>query len=126
MPFSLNAPRRSLLVPAALLLAGGFALLAPSSRAATAAPGRHVIAADKVKVSNVIGTVTILPTDGRDVIVEVAAGGPDAAKLQVAVDDCEGGKHLRVVYPSDLVVDPEMRRGSSNRVHFDGCPHAQR
>ena len=60
---------RFLLAPAALLLAGGFAIVAPSSRAATAPPGRHVIASDKVKVSNVIGTITILPADGRDVIV---------------------------------------------------------
>lgn len=123
MPPRPIASKRSLLVPAALLLAGGIAILAPSSRAATTTPGRHVITSDKVKVSNVLGTVTILPADGRDVIVEVAAGGPDAARLRVAVDDCEGGKHLRVVYPSELVVDPEMHRGSSRQVHFDGCPH---
>ena len=61
-----------------------------------------------MKVTNVIGDVTIRPGEGRDVVVDVTTAGSDAGRLRVEISDCRGTKLVRVVYPSDRVVDPTM------------------
>jgi DUF4097 and DUF4098 domain-containing protein YvlB len=101
-------------------------LLAAITRASEELPGRHALRGEKVQVTNVIGSVTILPADGPDVIVDVVPAGADASKLRVEVTDCHGTKFLRVVYPSDRVVDPELGRFSSSEVWLDDCGHGRR
>ncbi len=101
-------------------------LLAAVARASEEKPGHHVLRGEKVHVTNVIGTVTLLPAEGRDVTVDVAPSGRDADQLRVEVLDCRGAKMLRVVYPSDLVVDPDMGRHSSSEVWLDDCGHGRR
>jgi DUF4097 and DUF4098 domain-containing protein YvlB len=105
---------------AASLVLTPLALPAPVS-AADVAPGRHVVRGERVQICNAIGTATLLPADGADVIVEVTPRGADGGKLRVAIDDCDGGKRLRVVYPSNRIVDPEAGRDERRQTTLDGC-----
>jgi DUF4097 and DUF4098 domain-containing protein YvlB len=84
-------------------------------------PGRHVLRSEKIQICNAIGTASIVPSDGADVVVEVTAGGADGAKLRVVIDDCDGGRRLRVVYPSNRIVDPDAGEFDHRETTLDGC-----
>ncbi|HET9951128.1 MAG TPA: DUF4097 family beta strand repeat-containing protein [Candidatus Eisenbacteria bacterium] len=109
----------------ALTLAAGLVLAplaAPThALASDLAPGRHVLRGEKIQICNAIGAATLVPTDGADVVVEVTASGADGAKLRVAIDDCGGGKRLRVVYPSNRIADPKMGEHDRRETTLDGC-----
>src|SRR5262245_26375564 len=99
-------------------------LLAPTppwASAADLAPGRHVLHGERVRVCNAIGSVSMVPTEGADVIVEVTTRGADAGRLRVVIDDCDGAKRLKVIYPGNRIVDPEMRASKWSRTMLDGC-----
>lgn len=109
-------------VLAATLALSLVSLAAPvQARASDLMPGRHVLHADKVQICNAIGNVSFVATTGADVLVEVTPRGADGSKLRVAIDDCDGGKRLRVVYPSDRIDDPEVGRFETHMINFDGC-----
>ena len=109
----------------ALVLAAGL-VLAPLAVPAHAlasdlAPGRHSLRGEKIQICNAIGAAKLVPTDGSDVIVEVTTRGADGAKLRVEIDDCNGSKRFRVVYPSNRIVDPEMGEHDRRETTLDGC-----
>ena len=99
------------------------ALLAPpaTSFATELTPGRHTLSGKSVQVCNVIGDAKIVPGDGAAVVVEVATHGADGGKLRVVIDECRGEKRLRVIYPSNRVVDPSMGRFENRTTTLDGC-----
>jgi len=51
----------------------------------------------------------------------VTTRGADGAKLRVAVDECRGATRMRVVYPSNKIVDPDMGRFDHSETTLDGC-----
>ena len=115
---------RSLRTHAALLaLALLVAPLAFSSLASAAevTPGRHTLRGKSVQICNVIGDAKLVPGDGPEVVVEVTTRGKDGSRLRVVVDECQGQKRLRVVYPSDRVVDSTVGRYNRQQTTFDGC-----
>ncbi|NNF14069.1 MAG: DUF4097 family beta strand repeat protein [Gemmatimonadetes bacterium] len=91
---------------------------------AVPAGGQEVqrISGNDVAIYNLAGTVEIVPGSGSDVVVRIARGGRDASELQVETGQVRGRSTLRIVYPADEVVYPEMGRGSntSTRVRADG------
>ena len=96
----------------------------PAAGAAT--PGRHVLRGDLVQVCNVIGNVSIVAapddkTTSGGVVVEVTTQGADGSKLRVEVGNCLGAKRLRVVYPSNRIVDPSLGRGDRHESTTGGC-----
>ncbi len=85
------------LVPAAVA-ACALLLSAPA-----AAQQRYSLSGREVVLYNVAGELRVERGSGPDVEVEVTAGGRDAGRLSVAVDDIDGRRTLRVIYPDDEV-----------------------
>ncbi len=98
-----------------------FLVMAPALTLA-AAEGRHTLSGSEVAIHNLAGTVRIAPGTGNDVVVTITPGGADAARLEVETSSIDGIPTLRVIYPEDRIVYPEMGRGSTThlRVHSDG------
>lgn len=100
----------------ALLVAAG---IAPGT---TAGQEVHRLSGAEVAVYNLAGTTRIVRGSGSDVVIRVTRGGADAARLEIESGPIGGRETLRVVYPADQVVYPEMGRGSRSqlRVREDG------
>lgn len=73
-------------------------------------------------VYNLAGNVEVVRGSGSDVVVRIERGGRDAAELRVETGEIRGRETLRVIYPADEIVYPEMGRGSntSTSVRSDG------
>lgn len=101
----------------ALLIAA--TLLAPV--ATTQQPERHAVVGDHVAIYNLAGVMRIDRGAGTAVTVELSRGGHDAGKLSVATGSLRGRETLRVLYPDDDIVYPELGHGSTTlHVRDDG------
>ena len=76
----------------------------------------------RVAVYNLAGRMDVVRGTGSQVVVHVDAQGRDADGLRVEVGEIRGRNALRVIYPDDRIVYPEMGRGSNTnqRVRADG------
>jgi len=94
-------------------------LMAPTR---VAAQEVHRVSGREVTIYNLAGEVQIVRGSGPDVVVRISRGGADAARLDVLTGEIGGRATLRIVYPDDQIVYPEMGRGSntSMRVRSDG------
>ena len=80
---------------------------------------RFTLRGERVSVWNLAGNVTVEPTSGAEVVVEVTRGGEDGRRLSVESSD----DRLVVRYPDRDVVYREVRRSSFNvrlNVNDDG------
>ena len=75
-----------------------------------------------VAIYNIAGHVEIVPGNGSEVVVRVSRHGDDADRLSIETGEIRGRQTVRIVYPADEVVYPEMGRRSSTtqRVRDDG------
>jgi len=82
----------------------------------------HRITGTDVAIYNLAGHVSVVPGAGSDVVVRITRGGSDASELKVETGAIDGRQTLRVVYPGDPIIYPEMGRGSRTqvRVRDDG------
>ncbi len=64
-------------------------------------------------VYNLAGRVDIVRGSGSEVVVRIDRGGRDADLLRVETDAIRGRETLRIVYPDNEIVYPEMGRGSN-------------
>jgi lia operon protein LiaG len=71
---------------------------------------RHVISGERVAIYNLAGKLRVEGSNGSDVIVEVTRGGRDAEQLRIEKGVIGWRQTLRVVYPGDRVVYPELGR----------------
>jgi len=80
------------------------------------------IAGDDVAIYNLVGSAEVVQGTGPDVVVRVTRRGADAARLTIETGQIRGRPTLRVVYPDDEIVYPEMGRGSNmtTSVRADG------
>lgn len=80
------------------------------------------ISGSDVAVYNLAGQVDVVRGSGPDVVVRITRGGRDASRLRIETGPIRGRSTLRVIYPDDQIVYPEMGRGSntSSRVRADG------
>lgn len=69
-----------------------------------------------VAIYNLAGKVDVVRGSGSDVVVRVNRGGRDGSELSIETGDVRGRATLRVVYPDDEIVYPEMGRGSNTNV----------
>lgn len=101
----------------------GLAFVAAALLAVPAA-GQEVerVRGDDVAVYNLAGTVEVVRGSGSEVVVRIRRGGRDASDLRVERGDIGGRATLRIVYPGDEIVYPEMGRGSNTQqsVREDG------
>ncbi|MGI9626884.1 MAG: DUF4097 family beta strand repeat-containing protein [Longimicrobiales bacterium] len=100
-----------------MMLAAGLAVVGP-----LAGQEAQVISGDRVAVYNLAGQVEIVPGTGSEVVVEVMRGGDDGDRLEIEVGEVRGREALRIIYPGDQVIYPDMGRGSNTslRVRDDG------
>ncbi len=101
---------------AALLLAVG----APVSSAQEVE--RYALSGDDVAIYNLVGELSVEPGSGGSVVIELLRGGEDSRELRVETGRLGGRQALRVLYPADRVVYPQLGRGSRTtlRVRDDG------
>ena len=88
----------------------------------SAAPVRHTIPGDEVRIYNLVGNVEIVPGTGASVVAEVDLKGPDAGRLRVEKGRIRDRETLRVIYPGDRIRVPEYgnRTTTTLRVRDDG------
>lgn len=87
-------------------------LVLPHSSAA-AQTERRTISGDRIAIYNLAGKVRVQAGSGSDVAVEITRGGRDADQLRIEEGTIRDRETLRVLYPADHIVYPEMER--SNR-----------
>ena len=73
----------------------------------------------EVAVYNLAGRMEIVRGEGTDVVVRVSRGGDDAATLRLETGEIRGRQTLRVVYPGDEIVYPELGRRARTEVRVD-------
>lgn len=97
-------------------------LLLSAATSLVAQTERRTLSGDRVSVYNLAGTVRLQPASGSQVTVDITRRGRDASQLKIASGDIRGFNALRVIYPGDRIVYPEMRgRGRTQlRVNGDG------
>ena len=80
------------------------------------------ISGRSVAIYNLAGHVEVVRGSGSDVVVRIDRGGSDASELRIETGDIRGVSTLRVIYPDDEIVYPEMGRGSNTslNVRADG------
>jgi lia operon protein LiaG len=107
-----------------MLLRSGLVLAATAvaAHSAAAQAERHNLAGSSVAIYDLVGRVKVEEGSGSDVVVEVTRGGHDAKQLKVEVGELRGRNTLRVVYPDDDIVYPDLGRRSESdlRVNSDG------
>ena len=76
----------------------------------------------QVSIYNLAGQVRAMPGTGDAVTVEITRRGADRDKLRIEAGTLRGRETLRIVYPSDRVVYPELRNRTriTMRVREDG------
>ena len=77
---------------------------------ASAQMERQTLSGERVAIYNLAGKLRIEGGSGSDVVVEITRGGKDASQLKVANSVINGQQSLRVIYPSDRIVYPELDR----------------
>ncbi len=107
-------------VGATLSISLGFALTAVLTPQVEAQ--RYELSGREVAVYNLAGRVEVEAGSGSAVVVEIARGGADANQLAIETGELDGRQTLRVIYPDDRIVYPELGRGSRTeiRVREDG------
>ena len=87
---------------------------AVAKTAAAQSTDRRTLAGREVLVFNVVGTVTVEAGAVSEVTVEVTRRGMDASRLSVEVGTERGLPALRVVFPDEDIVYPELGRRSNH------------
>ena len=109
-------PVASFVLSAYLLVATGILMAGPLSGQEV-----HRLDGSRVAVYNLAGQVEVVRGEGPRTVVEVMRGGGDRARLDVQVGRVGDDQALRVIYPDDRVVYPEMGRSNATiRVRRDG------
>jgi hypothetical protein len=96
------------------------ALAVPQSTAAQTE--QRSIRGGEVAIYNLAGQLRAMPGTGDAVTVEITRRGADRDKLQIEAGTLRNRETLRIVYPSDRIIYPELRdRGRIRmRVRDDG------
>lgn len=79
----------------------------------------RTLSGDRVAIYNLAGHVRIQGASGRDVTVDVTRGGRDASQLNIATGPIRGAQTLRILYPSDRIIYPELRYHTRTQIRVD-------
>ncbi len=100
------------------LVVAALAAAAAPSHGPSPSPERHTQSGGTVAVYNVAGKVRLVAGSGSAVVVDVARGGADAGQLKVEQGELRGRQTLRVIYPEDRIVYPQLGRWSNTRTRI--------
>jgi lia operon protein LiaG len=98
------------------------AAIALAVQSASAQTERRTLAGNSVAIYDLVGHVQVEQGSGSEVVVEITRGGHDAKKLSVEVGDLRGRNTLRVRYPDDDIIYPDLGHWSNSdfRINGDG------
>src|SRR4029079_8224477 len=77
---------------------------------------RQTLSGDRVAIYNLAGKLRVEGGSGSDVVVEITRGGKDASQLKIANSVINGQPSLRVIYPGDRIVYPDLDRWNRTTV----------
>lgn len=66
-----------------------------------------------VAIYDLAGRMQVVRGSGSEVVVRIVRGGDDSDRLRVETGEIGGRQTLRVIFPDDEIVYPEMGRGSN-------------
>src|SRR5438552_5899640 len=102
-------------------LASGLALSFTLAALAFAQTEQRSIKGSIVAIYNLAGRMRAVAGTGDAVTVEITRVGPDADKLKIETGPLRGRETLRIIYPSDRIVYPDLRSSrTSLHVRDDG------
>jgi lia operon protein LiaG len=83
---------------------------------------RRTLSGSSVAIYDLVGHIQVEQGSGSEVVVEITRGGHDAKKLSVEVGEVRGRNALRIRYPDDDIVYPDLGRWSNSdfRINSDG------
>lgn len=103
------------------LIAGAVAALA-SGTSLLAQTEQRTVSGSHVAIYNLAGRMRAVPSTGNAVTIDITRGGADRAQLRIETGALGVRQTLRVIYPSDRIVYPELhdRSRMNFRVRDDG------
>ena len=110
----MNDMKRTSVLRHLTLAAAALAITAPSGAAQGSQEFR--LSGRDVAVYNLAGEARIVRGAGSDVVVRVTTLGADADQLDIEVGPVDSAETLRVIYPDDRIIYPELGRGSRTTV----------
>src|SRR5437762_1259035 len=82
---------------------------------------QRTIKGSAVAIYNLVGRMRVVAGSGDAVGVDITRGGTDAAKIRIETGPLRNRETLRIIYPSDRIVYPDMRRSRTHlNVRSDG------
>jgi lia operon protein LiaG len=98
------------------------ALAAFAFSAASAQTESRTLRGKDVAIYNLVGRLKAVAGTGDAVKVEITRGGADASKLKIESGELRSRETLRIIYPSEDIVYPNLRGSSRTeiRVNADG------
>ncbi len=97
-------------------IAMGVALVAAPAALSAQAAGTFSLSGDRAEIYNIAGFVRVQAGSGSNVVVNIDVGGADGDELTVETGSIRGAETLRVIYPDDRIVYPELHRGSRSTI----------
>jgi lia operon protein LiaG len=77
------------------------------------------LSGERVAVYDLAGRVRVQPSAGAQVTVDITRGGRDAGKLRIESGEVRGWTALRVIYPSDRIVYPDLQSRGRTQIHVN-------
>ena len=100
---------------------GALAFAALLATPVSAQTESRTIKGSTVAIYNLVGKMRAVAGTGDAVVVEITRTGADAAKLKIETGPLRNRETLRIMYPSDRIVYPDMRGSRTNmNVRADG------
>lgn len=97
-------------------LVRGLLLSAVAAVPALAQTEQHSLSGPRVAVYNLVGTIRAEAGGGGEVAVQVTRRGRDAGRLSIQTGAIGGRETLRIVYPAERIIYPELGR---SRIRMD-------
>jgi lia operon protein LiaG len=94
-------------------------LSACTATSATAQTETKTLSGTNISIYDLVGAVTVEPSTGSEVQVEVTRRGADSRRLNVDVISEGGGQSLRIIFPDDDLVYPELGRWSRSEFNLE-------
>lgn len=94
-------------------------LACASADSASAQTERRTLSGSTVSIYDLVGSVTVEPGTGSEVVAEVSLRGMDARRLRTEVVSEGNGQSLRIIFPDDDIVYPELGRWSRSEFNLD-------
>jgi lia operon protein LiaG len=83
---------------------------------------QRTIKGSEIAIYNLVGHLRAVPGTGDAVVVEITRAGADRDKLRIETGTLRGRETLRIIYPSDRIIYPQLRERTrmNTRVREDG------